>query len=90
MNKLQAKLQDFRKAAEKLAAETIPFEKVTDEVQQERWKICQACEHLYKPTDSCRKCGCFMAVKTWMANQRCPVKKWHAISGPLAPKKDGD
>lgn len=90
MSKLKEKIKSIRQAAEKLANNTIPYEKVSPEIQQERWNICQSCEWLYKPTNSCRQCGCFMAIKTWMATQRCPIKKWHAISGPLAPKKDGD
>jgi len=84
MNRLQQKLNSLQQAASKLANETIPFKKVTPEIHAKRWEICQACEHLYKVTNSCRKCGCFMEVKTWMATQRCPIKKWHATDGPLA------
>ena len=52
---------------------------VDEHQQQERMNICLDCEHLFKPTSSCRKCGCFMRAKTWLADQECPVGKWGAI-----------
>lgn len=88
MSKLQEKIRRLQTAASKLATETIPFQKTTPEVQAKRWEICQSCEFLYRVTNSCRKCGCFMEVKTWMATQRCPIKKWHATAGPLAVKEE--
>ena len=86
MNKLKEALTKARLAAEQAATDIIPFEKVSEEIQKERMDICNSCEYLYKRTNSCKMCGCFMGVKTWMATQECPKKKWRAISGPKAPK----
>ena len=49
---------------------------VPDHIAEERLNICLSCEKLYKPTKSCKLCGCFMIAKTKLANQACPVKKW--------------
>lgn len=50
--------------------------KVKPKIQKERYDICLSCDKLYKPTSSCRVCGCFMQLKTWMPDQRCPLNKW--------------
>jgi hypothetical protein len=49
---------------------------VPDHIAEERLNICLSCDKLYKPTKSCKLCGCFMAAKTKLAKQACPVKKW--------------
>lgn len=54
--------------------------KVSPEIQKERYDICLGCDKLYKPTSSCRVCGCFMQLKTWMPEQRCPLDKWLEVS----------
>ena len=41
-----------------------------------RMKTCMSCEHFFKPTKQCKKCGCFMWIKVRMENQSCPVGKW--------------
>lgn len=79
LNKLKERLEHVRDAAENAAA-SILTKKVNIEVQQHRYSICQECPKLYKPTDTCKVCGCFMKVKTWIPNQECPLKKW-----PTAP-----
>lgn len=53
--------------------------KVSDEIQKERFDICLACPKLYKPTRTCKLCGCFMQIKTYMANQECPIGKWGIV-----------
>jgi hypothetical protein len=46
-----------------------------DTVQaNERLAICKTCHH-YDGT-RCLKCGCFMAFKSRLANEHCPVGKW--------------
>ena len=50
------------------------------EIIDKRWDECQKCEFLFKPTGSCKKCGCFMKVKTKVAHASCPVGKWGAES----------
>lgn len=54
------------------------------EVQAERERICFACAHLDKVTDTCNICGCgLMKLKRSWADQGCPLSqpKW----GPVAP-----
>ena len=41
-----------------------------------RWAECEKCEFLIKPTNNCKKCGCFMKGKIRFATARCPVGKW--------------
>jgi len=42
----------------------------------DRMKVCLQCEHLFKPTRQCKKCGCFMPVKVRLSNMHCPIDKW--------------
>jgi hypothetical protein len=49
---------------------------VPKEVQQERFSICQACPELIKLTHQCKKCGCFMKLKTTLKIAACPIGKW--------------
>jgi len=42
----------------------------------DRMKFCLQCEHFFKPTRQCKKCGCFMPVKVRLSGQKCPVGKW--------------
>lgn len=51
-------------------------------IAQDRMKICNDCEHLYKPTSTCKRCGCFMTLKTKMPNQKCPINKWLPYNPP--------
>lgn len=55
------------------------FKTVNAEQQKERFSICESCEFLFKPTNTCKKCGCFMSAKTWLAEQECPEGKWQKI-----------
>lgn len=41
-----------------------------------RYDICKGCERLFKPTKSCKECGCFMSLKTWLKEASCPIGKW--------------
>ena len=41
-----------------------------------RLDMCKGCEFLFKPTNTCKKCGCFMDVKTKFATSSCPIGKW--------------
>lgn len=41
-----------------------------------RYDICNGCDRLFKPTKSCKECGCFMALKTWIKDAHCPLNKW--------------
>lgn len=46
------------------------------DVAVKRLEICSTCEHLFQPTKTCKKCGCFMLVKTKVPFVDCPVHKW--------------
>ena len=48
---------------------------ISDEIDT-RWDMCQACEHFFKPTGTCKECGCFMKLKTKLKAATCPVGKW--------------
>lgn len=50
--------------------------KVPPHIQKERMDICLKCEHLFHPTKTCKKCGCFMGLKTWARDLKCPIDKW--------------
>lgn len=50
----------------------------TAEIRGERYDICLGCERLFKPTRTCKECGCFMAMKTWLKQASCPLGKWNA------------
>jgi len=42
----------------------------------DRMKICLQCEHFLKMIKQCKKCGCFMIIKTRLPNSTCPIGKW--------------
>lgn len=51
----------------------------TKQERDRRYAICKGCEHLFKPTASCKECGCFMALKTWLKDATCALHddpKW--------------
>ena len=58
------------------------------DVQKERMEICRACEHYFKPTGTCKICGCFMRIKSKLGGQSCAAtpKKWHHTGDYYAPK----
>ena len=41
-----------------------------------RMDICKACPFFVVRTQQCRKCGCFMKLKTKLERASCPIKKW--------------
>lgn len=47
-----------------------------EDTANERFSICKACPELIKLTKQCKKCGCFMAVKSKIENAKCPLGKW--------------
>lgn len=78
LQKLKQRLENVRDTTQNLAVDLIT-DKVTDDIQRYRYGICQECPKLYKPTDTCKACGCFMKIKTWMPKQSCPLKKWNKV-----------
>ena len=49
---------------------------VTEEQAEERLDVCKACPELIQVTKTCKKCGCFMTLKTKLAKAVCPLEKW--------------
>ena len=50
--------------------------KVDNEVAYERLMMCAECPSLFRPTWTCKKCGCFMKVKARLDFASCPEGKW--------------
>lgn len=69
--------QEYKK---KLAASPAgllnPFNYVSDDVSQGRLDICNGCEKFIHESNRCKECGCFMNLKTKLAEAKCPLNKW--------------
>jgi hypothetical protein len=50
--------------------------RIPHESAQKRFDICKECPELIKLTSQCKKCGCFMKVKTTLEIAKCPLNKW--------------
>ena len=48
----------------------------TAELIESRMQICRGCPELIQLTTTCKKCGCFMSVKTALLGAECPIGKW--------------
>lgn len=46
------------------------------EVSEVRLSICKECPEFIKLTKQCKKCGCFMHLKTRLEKASCPIGKW--------------
>jgi hypothetical protein len=62
-----------------------PYRNERKKEAQRRMAVCEACEHLWKPMNTCKVCGCVMSVKTKMwfeldengkSVDGCWEKKW--------------
>lgn len=73
LDKLKDRLEEVKTAG----ADILHGDFVEPEVKENRLNICNSCEHLFKPTSSCKKCGCFMIAKTSLKHARCPIGKWY-------------
>lgn len=45
-------------------------------ISDARMNICMGCPELINLTKQCKKCGCFMLVKTKLEAAKCPEGKW--------------
>ena len=50
--------------------------KVEKEEAERRLTICRGCPFFRQHDERCSKCGCYMAVKTYLRAEKCPVGKW--------------
>lgn len=48
----------------------------SEQEAKRRYEICNDCERLFRPTATCKECGCFMKVKTKVQKASCPIGKW--------------
>ena len=48
----------------------------SEEIQKERMDTCLSCPELIQLTKTCKKCGCFMEMKTKLEYAKCPIGKW--------------
>jgi hypothetical protein len=46
------------------------------ELIESRLEICNQCEWFNKRLQKCRKCGCFMQLKTTLQQAKCPIERW--------------
>ncbi len=70
------KLKNLINIIEEKSVKTLETIRVEENTRETRLDICLSCEHLFKPTQNCKKCGCFVQAKTWLKNTSCPIKKW--------------
>ena len=52
---------------------------VEQKISKERLDICRSCQYLIPITYTCKKCGCFMIVKSKLENSVCPIGRWWVI-----------
>lgn len=52
------------------------IEHATEEEEKARFQICLECPSLIQLTKQCKKCGCFMQVKSKLKDAKCPIGKW--------------
>lgn len=50
----------------------------TKDIRNKRLDICKGCDSLFKATNTCKECGCFMSLKTWLKKASCPLDKWES------------
>ena len=58
---------------------------VPDNVYQDRIAICRDCVFYFKPTGTCKDCGCFIKIKARLAPMECSQKKWQKTTEIEAP-----
>ena len=58
---------------------------VPNEVYEDRLAICKDCIYYFKPTGTCRDCGCFMKLKARLAPMECGQRKWQKTTEIKAP-----
>ena len=49
---------------------------VIKELKEKRYSICKSCEYFDKNSKNCKKCSCFMPMKTLFVVATCPLEKW--------------
>lgn len=57
------------------------FSRVTAEEHERRRAICEACEYYDDTQERCRRCGCAVAIKSWLNSEVCPIGLWAKEQG---------
>lgn len=75
LNRLQEKVVTVKK---KIAEEDSESQSHFTEhgVSTARMDICRQCDHFISVTTTCKKCGCFMILKSKLKESKCPIGKW--------------
>ena len=60
---------------------------VPQDVYEDRIAICKSCIYYFKPTGTCKDCGCFMKVKARLAPMECSQKKWQKTTEIEIPEQ---
>lgn len=50
-----------------------------DRVASWRLETCRSCTEFFSPTEQCKVCKCFMAIKTKLPHASCPKGIWMAV-----------
>ena len=61
---------------------------VPNEIYEERMSICKSCVFYFKPTGTCKDCGCFMKIKSRLATMSCSQRKWLKTTETINAPKD--
>jgi hypothetical protein len=48
----------------------------TDDIVNERLSICESCDQYDSVHKRCKRCGCFMKLKTKIPSATCPLGLW--------------
>jgi len=49
---------------------------VSGEVHTQRQSTCDTCPSHDSTANRCNECGCFLQLKTWLPDEKCPAGKW--------------
>tara|TARA_R100001440_G_C2504280_1_gene117040 strand:- start:305 stop:700 length:396 start_codon:yes stop_codon:yes gene_type:complete len=60
---------------------------VSKDIYKNRLDTCRGCKDYFKPTGSCKVCGCFMRIKASISVMECPKQYWLATKEYEAPKE---
>lgn len=47
-----------------------------EDLYRARMSTCTGCEHFARLTQQCKRCWCFMDLKTRLLEAQCPEGKW--------------
>lgn len=78
LDKIKDRINSIQETAESIESK-LEHLFVDEKILEHRLSTCMSCEHLFHPTNQCKKCGCFVKVKTKLAMFECPLKKWTKV-----------